>query len=42
MTEAEIKHLNHDFVLPDPAETAEFYQIALRIKALVLKETSRP
>ena len=28
----------HDFIIPDAAETLNFYQIALDVKALVLKE----
>jgi HEPN domain-containing protein len=27
----------HDFIIPDAAETLNFYQIALDVKALVLK-----
>ncbi len=30
----------HDFIIPDPEETKEFYQIVLAVKALVLKEIS--
>jgi|SRR5580692_831423 HEPN domain-containing protein len=32
----------HDFLIPDPAETKDFYQIALEVKALVLKEIANP
>jgi HEPN domain-containing protein len=31
----------HDFIIPDPTETEEFYQIVLQVKTLVLKEISQ-
>lgn len=32
----------HDFITPNPVETKEFYEIALEVKILVLKEIIQP
>jgi HEPN domain-containing protein len=32
----------HDLLIPDPAETKEFYEIVLAVKSLVLKEIGTP